>query len=447
MRTRAVKVPQRLVFEEDTKDYILLENGKKLYFKNNPKDNAKDYNRDKSFYIGRVENEETGKEEFVKFVNLEDCEESKNKWRIENLKREGAFQFHYPFIVQVYGNFEGIAVGHLANEKIEMQIFGVRMEYVTGMNVACYWKKMDEDIKNNICTWEEIEKQTFKHMRQLLYGMRYYTEYTDPSYLTRDLKPLNVMIDGFGNVKIIDFDYAHISGSDATKRGEAHHYLGVSDGFTDPRTATEREFDIKSEIYEAGKTLFFWINGKRYFAPSEETMYYNDNTLAYGNDIGRYAERYQEDCFEELRNILGKMYAPLEQRYENISQIIEDFEAFLEKYYGGKEELEAVQLWNQMSLLQTRGTGRAEKSVGSKICKMGAPVERKPLKEYAMRPIFVETKKHDEKKVMTVYMLHDRIYYIPAMGVKVERVGVRDDYEILDGDEFIAEDIKFKFLL
>ena len=446
MDTQEKKVPQKLIFEEATGDYILLEDGTKLYFKKKPTD----YRFDKSLYTGTVQNEKTGEIEFVKFIEIQDYEAPEDRWRGQNLIREGDFQFYYPFIAYVYGNFYGTAVGHLPNETIEKQVFGVRMEYVEGMDVAHYWKEMHEKLKQQTVTWEEIEKQTFKHMRQLLYGMRYYTEYAYPlCYLTRDLNPKNVMIDKYGNVKIIDFDFAHISESDATKKNDPDHALAKFDGFTDPRTVRDREFDIQSEIYEAGKTLFYWINGKLYYNLVERNLYYDKDQepLAYGNDIERYALRYQEDCYKELRTILGKMCAEPEGRYKCVSEIIKDFEAFLENYYSGEQELEEMQCWNQMPLLQTRKTGRRKKSVGYKICKMGASVCSNPLAEYALRPILVETKEHGKKKLMNVYMIDNRIYYIPAMGVNLKRVRVGEDYEILDGDEFIAEGIKFKFLL
>ncbi|HEX8651530.1 MAG TPA: serine/threonine-protein kinase [Pyrinomonadaceae bacterium] len=82
----------------------------------------------------------------------------------------------------------------------------------------------------------------------------------DNNVLHRDLKPANVMIDGDGNVRILDFGLAGLV--EEFRDGEMH---AGTPAYMSPEQLAGKELTVKSDIYSLGLVLYEVYTGKRAF--------------------------------------------------------------------------------------------------------------------------------------------------------------------------------------
>lgn len=361
---------------------------------------------------------------------------------VNNLIREKNFNFYYPYIVHIYEDFEALdAEGN--------KYYCVSSEYIDGMNLEEYWAEQKRRIQKGEMSWNEWETLRFRQILEFLYGMNYYLNLKkiDP-FLHRDLKPQNIMIDKEDRVRIVDFDYAHTSGSTDTKRiGGCEWGLGFSGGYTEPRVIEMKKADAKSDIYSAGRVMYYWLNGAHYFNEKERDAWGRgiEPGLAYGFDRKRFkAKRFFNKKYDLLMNIMQKMCDKEENRYENVEEIIIQMKCFLKEYYKHSPEMYMEYIdQEEMPLLRER-ENRGLEPAPNVVYKMLSSDEGKkgrPLLNYTMRNITV-----DQKTIMLIYNLNGKIYFIPSIENLVrKRQG--DDFEIRSGDEFTFEDkaIRFEF--
>ncbi|HEX8685980.1 MAG TPA: protein kinase, partial [Pyrinomonadaceae bacterium] len=78
--------------------------------------------------------------------------------------------------------------------------------------------------------------------------------------LHRDLKPANVMIDGDGNVRILDFGLAGLV--EEFRDGEMH---AGTPAYMSPEQLAGKELTVKSDLYSLGLVLYEVYTGKRAF--------------------------------------------------------------------------------------------------------------------------------------------------------------------------------------
>ena len=377
---------------------------------------------------------------FLKLVKLENPDlratKSENLRRVvKYLRREGKFQFYYPFIEQVYGS-KLLYVKH--RDGSVTYYFGVSVEYVEGKNVLEARKEYGDEVLT-----QEQEIGIFRNILQFLYGMRYYLNYADKKYLHRDLKPENVMIDAYGNVKIIDFDFAHISGSTDTQNNE--NQWGISQGYTSPAPVLNKRLpDEQDEFYSAGRLIFSWLNGIPYYTieeysdegPKNEIPYIKDAALGYGTKTERFRKEYQTPEYEAFRDILDKMcHSPSsEEKYGKIEEIIKDYVLFLKsKYEITDSQLESLMNAESVPLLGnnlTKFEGK-EPFVYRKID--GRKVGKK-LPQYCMRDIIA-----DGIIAMTIYNVDGDVYFIPAGETRRRECCENEDYRIRNQDVFVTE--------
>lgn len=378
---------------------------------------------------------------FLKFVLLYEGESFKQN----NMKREGKFQFYYPYLEHVYENF----FGTMEIENKFVLVYGVNVEYIDGMTYADYRINQTTLMNEGKLTQEEFEKQTFLHMMQFLYAVNYYINYAEQPYLHRDLKPENLMVRKNGDIVIIDFDFAHISNSKKTLTVK-NWDVAKSEGYTDPIVMISKGHvtNKQTDIYSMGRIFFFMLNGYDYFDltagelnPASLSYYGNVENIAlgFGMEKDRFKKEYQTDKYENLRIIMQKMCGNpnLEQRYEEIEQIILDMKKFLSEYYKVfRKPYEEILKLDKMPLLKDREKRKAV-AISYEVSLEGEEGRIITLYENKMVNIFVR-----EKLLMAIYNLGGTIYYIP-FSVTRRRIGT--DFEVRSNDIFEANTFNIEF--
>ena len=397
-------------------DYLVDRSGRKYRF-------LECVRRNECSPISRVKSALEGAENqicFLKFAYMD-----REIYGVNNLKRESGFQFYYPFIERVYGGFE-------AEDSAGRAVYCVSLEYIEGTDLEKYRLQQGRLIREGKLEAGQFDRTMFRQILEFLQGMNYYMSYVSGDrFLHRDIKPANIMIDRNNQAVIVDFDYAHISGSTATRRISTGWGLGNSQGYTDPETMMGRWPDVKSDIYSAGRTLFYWLNGAHYFSGPESD---EDFSQPYGLDRSRFREkRYLEKRYEGLLKIIEGMCAKRKKRYENVAAVIEDYIDFLQEYCMtvGKNPAEYLEQ-DRMPLLQEKRWNRSwyVRNVAHKIYLSESEKLSRPLYNHAMRDIKIH-----RRPVMTIYNMDGHIYYIPYVK-EVKRSRPGDDYEICSGDRF-----------
>lgn len=373
------------------------------------------------FYIVRVIDTESGCRRLLKFAELEDG------FRHANLTREGSFRFFFPYIEHVYGMFFG-------KTSDGTNVEGVSVEFIEGTSLDIYRERLELDLRQGSISEYEMDCTIFRQILQLLHAMKYYTQFADEMYLHRDLKPGNVMITDDGDVRLVDFDYAHISGSTRTVNTKEQFWnMGFSAGYTSPEVFEKGKLStLKTELYSAGRTLFFWLNARHYYtdeqtrrsASSEWGRYITDEGLKYGFDtnIDRFSSRFLENKYQRLIDILNKMCAsPDEERYLSVNEVIEDMERFLLGFCGNSvsryDELFGVEKLHILHVPLPEF--RTQKHVMTAYRINGGPMTGKPLYEYSVRDI-----EADGRKILMIYNIGGIVCCVPVQG----------DYTFINGD-------------
>lgn len=405
------------------------------------------------FVTMRAYDEAENRDCFLKIYELADEED--HNYNVNNILREGKFRFYYPFIEEIYESFRG-------ENPMQDPVVGVCGEYISGQNLADYREILKDNVAKGSISEEEAEIQILRQIYEFLHAMKYYLRYANPPYLHRDLKPLNVMITPSGDVKIVDFDFAHISGSTATIYVREHE-VGFTKGYTSPSVLKrtpglpETYPGEQEEIYAAGRVLFFWLDGKDYFRPEEirgnlndcsEKLYWNNNKTAYGLETSRFSnKRYLDGRYKELVEIMRRMCCSpwSKEGYKTINDVVKDMKHFLVGYCGNS--FKTFESYFRMPFLLY---GASE-----------AGIEEAPMVAYKVSGSFQSTQGNillkngmqdialDGRTVMTVYNRNHKIYYIPAIGTEIKRGEKHKEEvrEILNGDEFTVNGVRIKFTI
>ncbi len=127
----------------------------------------------------------------------------------------------------------------------------IAMEYVEGRALADLLK----------------EKHPFSlaEIQTIVTGVLAALEYSHRmGVIHRDVKPGNIMIDGTGTVKVMDFGIARIESSELTRTGTI---LGTP-GYMSPEQLLGETVDLRSDLYSAGVVLYEMLTGERAFTGS-----------------------------------------------------------------------------------------------------------------------------------------------------------------------------------
>lgn len=364
---------------------------------------------------------ENGQEDEIYFLKFTEILDKTGK---QGLEREGKFRMHHPYIEHVYGSFE-------AEDEKGSEFYCVLAEYIDG-----------EDLRDYRANQLLNEKEMFRYMIQILYGVQYYTNFkSDDPYVHRDLKPENIMVSYvYDKVLIIDFDWAHISKSRSTQLYQTA--IGGTLGFADPRAYQSNMTDVKMDIYSLGRVFCFWLRGRNYFNKEEEERYKFEweEKLAYGLDLEKIPEKYKEPQYKDFLQIIAKMVAPVETRYGDVSEILKDMRSFLENYYGGPEEYQKI--FGEETILKSPADRYIKGGIRAGVSNsLEKKRESGVWENYRIRDVKIK-----EQPVMSVYNLDGKLYYIP---LREELTKENDDgsYRIYNRDVFHFQGIDIDFLV
>lgn len=137
----------------------------------------------------------------------------------------------------------------------------------------------------------------------------------------RDIKPGNIMIDQNGRVKIIDFGFAQLKGSDAFSDGD-----GLSGGtlpFMSPEQFSNATTDHRSDIFATGVVLYRLLTGTLPFMKETPSL----TCLAIQTEVPPPLNALRPGLPEGLQHIIDKLLAKApNQRYAHMQEVIQDLE-------------------------------------------------------------------------------------------------------------------------
>lgn len=147
----------------------------------------------------------------------------------------------------------------------------------------------------------------------------------------RDFKPSNIMLDGSGNIRIIDFGIAQ----EYQNRSAKAKVVALTRGYAAPEQYDGRYYlDARTDIYALAVTMHYLLTGKD---PNKPPYHF------------RPVRKLQKSLSYGIEFILKKCLQPNpDKRYRDVSQLLEDL-----------EHMDALERRLKRSVIQKRAAGAA----------------------------------------------------------------------------------------
>jgi tetratricopeptide (TPR) repeat protein len=185
----------------------------------------------------------------------------------------------------------------------ETDTYFITMEYVPG-----------EDLKTVIRRTGSLpEDEALPIAAQVCEGL---TEAHRLGVVHRDLKPQNIMIDGDGNVRIMDFGIARSLAAKGVT--EAGMIIGTPD-YMSPEQVEGMEADARSDIYALGATLYEMVTGRVPFEGDTALII----AMKHKAEIPLSPKEINPQLSEELTTVILKcLEKDKEKRYQKAEELL-----------------------------------------------------------------------------------------------------------------------------
>ena len=234
----------------------------------------------------------------LKFLTQQGLSDPETKARLVR-EAQAAASLDHPHICSVYGIHEENGRTFIA------------MAYVDGVSLA-------DKIKQRPLALEEA----FKIAIQIGEGLQ---EAHEQGVVHRDIKPANIMLTRKGQVKVMDFGLAYLTGrSKLTKSGAT---MGTP-VYMSPEQALGQVADRRSDIWSLGVVLYEMVAGK----PPFESEYAQAIVYSIINEPPEPLTACRTGLPVEIDRIINKVLAKKpDERYQHVDELVVDLKAVREQ--------------------------------------------------------------------------------------------------------------------
>ncbi len=281
-------------------------------------------------FLAKTEKQE-GVSQFVVIKRILPQFSSNKKFRTM-FKHEGKITSHLRHTNMVYHHEFGVEKG----------IYYIVMEHVSG----CSLKELVNKSKKS--GHQFPTPIAVNIVRSIASALHYIHNSIDPetgqllSLIHRDVTPHNIMVGFNGDIKLIDFGIAKVSGIDLTNSGVVKGKFS----YMSPEQISGAKIDNKSDIFSlgvvlwellAGKKLFSGTNIQSVFGKIRDCRLPNISHVRAGISpdlvviLKKMLEKNSNTRYQQAEAIERDLHLFLNKKYPNFSQV--DFQNFIKKLY------------------------------------------------------------------------------------------------------------------
>lgn len=173
------------------------------------------------------------------------------------------------------------------------------MEYISGINMEQY-----------ICQNGPVNEKTAIHFLRQLCDVLMYLHSQEPPIIYRDLKPSNIMVEGKGRLKLIDFGIARRF-QKASQNGNDTMALGTPGYAAPEQIMGDMQSDVRTDIYSLGATMYYIATGIDIGKPPFEAQpLHLVSSIMQGpleNIIARCLQRNPQSRYQSIADIISEL--------------------------------------------------------------------------------------------------------------------------------------------
>lgn len=185
------------------------------------------------------------------------------------------------------------------------------MDYVDGMSVKSWLMRRGKISQDVVVSW----------MKQITQVVMYLHNRKQPIFY-RDMKPDNVMIQGDGNIKLLDFGISVV----IKEPGQVIEKALGTDGYAAPEQRRRGNVcDLRSDIYAMGKTMYYMLTGINPSQIPKDTPLRSvrevDSSISIGLEqiVNKCIQENPDDRYQSCEELLYALqnYKTLDTKYRN----------------------------------------------------------------------------------------------------------------------------------